>query len=125
VAFSTVPNPEPPPRVSEADDRWLFLEDLCVRYPRSEIWPDRQLARDKTFPRPYYLNGKRAWKLSELVEWEAGLSRVAPPRMKAAAARALEARERKRLERLTAPPTPTITPRKQRRKAVEAEEAPA
>jgi hypothetical protein len=52
---------------------------LRRRYGVSHMWPERQLERDDSFPKPFYVAGRRFWRVDELIAWEATLSRERSP----------------------------------------------
>ena len=43
--------------------------------PVSKPWIDRKLERDPRFPRPYWFQKRRYWRIDELKEYERGLAR--------------------------------------------------
>ena len=72
-------------------EQFLSSAGLMKRYDCSHMWPERQQGRDSNFPKPYYVAGRRFWKVSELLVWEAGLPREKSP---SAAAGANQGRRR-------------------------------
>ena len=60
-----------------ADERLLSSVEMRRRFgDASHMFLERQLARDPTFPRPVYIARRRYWRLGEVRQWEATLSRT-------------------------------------------------
>ncbi len=57
------------------EERFLPAAQTRARYGAvSDMWLWRRLHDDSGFPRPLVLNGRRYWRLSELVAWEKSAS---------------------------------------------------
>jgi predicted DNA-binding transcriptional regulator AlpA len=54
-----------------ADRQFLTSGQLRVRYGgRSDMWLDRMMKRDATFPRPVYIGRYRFWDLGAIEAYE-------------------------------------------------------
>ena len=55
----------------EAEDRYLSSAQLKARYGGvSDMWIRRRQQDDPDFPDPMDVEGRRFWKMSELLKWE-------------------------------------------------------
>src|SRR5262245_26005409 len=59
------------PDADPADDKFLSAAQVRARYGGvSDMWLSRRLRDDSGFPSPMVIEGRRFWKLSDLVAWE-------------------------------------------------------
>jgi predicted DNA-binding transcriptional regulator AlpA len=68
-----------------ANRQFLTSAQLRVRYGgRSDMWIDRLMKRDATFPRPVYIGRYRYWDLGAIEAYERDIAAKRDPRDAAA-----------------------------------------
>jgi predicted DNA-binding transcriptional regulator AlpA len=97
-----------------ADDVLLRSPAVRQRYRCSDMWIHRRLTDASGFPRPIYIAGKRHWRLSDLLAWEAAQAKqpVPKPRIlehhEAARAALAQKRAEQKRRQAGAPTSPQI-----------------